>query len=264
MKNKVFFIAAIIPILLSPFITMTTLLGLANSSGKIIGSISMPLFELPFIIIYIVIIKLIWKFNFGFKLKKKMFPLVVIIPVIVMVILNIFTSKSLNVIFKELPSGQTILAAVISLLAALVIGIFEETVFRGILFNYLSFLFRKTNYPLLFSGLGSSFFFGIVHLSNAIIGGAKLGYTLYQVLYAIAIGFTFAMLYAKTGSLIGPIILHAIIDWSDLFFNLAGEPSISGINWSIIIIIIMFAISGYLLYRTTQADSVKNLGFEAK
>ncbi|MFT9457675.1 MAG: hypothetical protein ABF575_10350 [Liquorilactobacillus hordei] len=128
MKNKLFFIAAIIPILLSPFITMTTLLGLANSSGKIIGSIPMPLFELPFIIIYIFIIKLIWKFNFGFKLKKKMFPLVVIIPIIGMVILNIFTSKSLNVIFKELPSGQTILAAVISLLAALVIGIFEETV----------------------------------------------------------------------------------------------------------------------------------------
>ncbi|MFT8408056.1 lysostaphin resistance A-like protein [Liquorilactobacillus satsumensis] len=263
MKKQLLLIMVIIPIILGTTITSVIPVGIANSAGNVLGSIDVPLFELPFIFIYIAVIKLIWKFNFSFSLKNWFVPFMAIVSLLVTVFANIVTSKSLTVIFQKIPGGQILLAVLISLLAAIIIGLFEETVFRGVIFNYLFFIFRKTNRPVLFAGVLSSVIFGAVHLSNTLFGGgAEWGYTLYQVIYAAAIGFVFAMVYVKTKSLVIPIVLHALIDWSDLFFNLAGEPAMTGISWTPVILTIIYVVSGYMIYQTIEPNSFKSLGLK--
>lgn len=177
------------------------------------------------------------------------------------VLVNIPTSKSMNVILNELPSGQLFVAILASFLSAFVIGIFEEVVFRGVVFNYFIFVFRKSNKLILLAGLLSSIIFGLIHITNVLYGGAELAYTLYQVAYASALGFLFAMVYVRTKSIVAPIFLHTMIDWSDLFFNVAGEPSMSGVSWSSIILTIIFVISGTLLYKNVGINNLSTIGF---
>lgn len=261
MKKLLLLLFAIIPILLGPLITVMPSLAILNSASKVLGSVPIPIFELPFILIYIASIKLLWKFNFGFKINKFTIPILAVIPALLVIIVNIWTSNSLNILLNQLPASQVILATLTSLVSATIIGIFEETVFRGVLFNYAIFIFRKTNKPILFAGLLSSTIFGMVHLSNSLIGGADIGYTIHQIVSGISIGFLFAMVYVKTQSLWAPIILHSVIDWSDLIFNIAGEQSISGINIPIVIVTIVYAISGYIIYRSIKNEPIP-LGFK--
>lgn len=261
MKKYALAIMVALPIILSPIIIIMLSVGISATSGKVVGSIGLPIFELPFILLYILIIKKIWKFNFGFRTKIKPIPFMAIISMLAIVLVNIITSKSMDVIFNVLPSGQIFLAVIVAFFSSLVIGIFEEVVFRGVMFNYFVFLFRKSNKSILLAGLLSSIIFGLLHIINALYGGAEWAYTLYQVAYASALGFLFAMVYVQTKNIVAPILLHMLIDWSDLFFNIAGEPSMSGVSWSPIILTIIFVISGALLYRNIEINTLSTIGF---
>lgn len=91
-----------------------------------------------------------------------------------------------------------------------------------------------------------------------ILGGADIAYTLYQVVYATAIGFFFAMIYFKTKNLWIPILIHGLIDWSDFFFNLVGDPAMNGFQWAPILLTIIYLIYGIILYQKIDTDD----GFE--
>ena len=109
---------------------------------------------------------------------------------------------------------------------ALTPGIWEEVAFRGVVFALLlkKYSQRKT---IIINGV----MFGLFHLINLISLFFLWGYetelilrflysTLFQVIYATAIGILLAYLYSKTKSLISVIIIHYLIDAFITFLTL--------------------------------------------
>lgn len=90
-------------------------------------------------------------------------------------------------------------------------GICEEILFRGFLMFYLQEVFP---------GLGIA---GAVVVSSAVFGLAHLYQGLAGVLTTGALGVGMAMLYAAGGSLVVPIVLHALLDLRILLIHRPQE-----------------------------------------
>ena len=92
----------------------------------------------------------------------------------------------------------------------------------------------------------SSVTFGVGHIINLINGsGAELLPNLLQVVYAIAVGFMFMMIYYRTKSLLPCIITHGVFNALSAFANETGLTS----KEQIISCILITLISGaYALY----------------
>ena len=110
------------------------------------------------------------------------------------------------------------------------VGFLEEVIFRGLLFRAMEKDGLKT------AILVSSLTFGIGHIVNLLAGQANLE-TVIQVLFAIAWGFIFTMVYLKSGSLLPCIIAHGLVD----AFSKFSDESIT-MAWVYMIATIIFAV----------------------
>jgi len=92
------------------------------------------------------------------------------------------------------------------------VGFLEELIFRGFLFKAMAENDLRTAVIL------SSLTFGLGHIVNLFNGsGAELLPSLCQVVYAAAIGFTFVLLFLKTGSLYACILAHSAVNMLSAF-----------------------------------------------
>lgn len=263
MKKHLFFVFTLITIALSLNLPAIKI-GVSNYDMSVAGAIGIPIVELILLFIYLPISKHYFHITFNFKFKKILLPfkniyymLLVIVPVAVIVVVNITTSKPIESVLEDVPNGQIWLAVIVSLISAVLTGCFEELTVRGGILGYFSVLFKNKKKGTLYSVLLSSLLFSLLHLNN-IGGGQPLFYTFYQVIYAFTFGFCMSMIYIKFGTILLPILLHAISDWSDFFFNMTGEPSMEGIAWSPILIFLVFLISGILLYKKINPTNTKD------
>ena len=105
-------------------------------------------------------------------------------------------------------------------------GLPEEIVFRGLIHNLLAGRFKKSKseLPVL---LISSIIFGLAHINNSdppfiFVHFFGLDWTIpwaYVILASIA-GWFYGLAYIRTGSILAPALLHAIVDgWWSYFFN---------------------------------------------
>lgn len=126
------------------------------------------------------------------------------------------------------------------ILSMFCVGFLEEMIFRGFLFNAMAKNNEKS------AIIVSSVTFGMGHIVNLINGsGAELLPNLLQVIYAIAIGFAFVMIYYKSKSLLLCIITHGIFNGLGIFANDAIMTPQKQIVLSVLVTIIA---SGYALY----------------
>lgn len=96
----------------------------------------------------------------------------------------------------------------------LLVGFLEEIIFRGFLFVEMA----KDNVKTAI--IVSSITFGIGHIVNLFNGsGADLFSNMLQVVYAIAAGFLFTIIFHKTKSLWPCIITHSVLNSSSAFAN---------------------------------------------
>ena len=86
------------------------------------------------------------------------------------------------------------------------VGFVEEMIFRGFLFRAL----LKKDGPKV-AVIVSAVTFGIGHIVNLLAGMATLE-NLIMIVFAVAWGFVFTMVYYKSGSLLGCIAAHAVVD----------------------------------------------------
>lgn len=94
----------------------------------------------------------------------------------------------------------------------LCVGFLEEVIFRGFLFKALAKDNIKTAIII------SSVTFGVGHLVNLVNGsGMELADNLCQVIFAIAVGFLFVMLFYRGGSLLPCMITHSAINTANTF-----------------------------------------------
>ncbi len=85
-------------------------------------------------------------------------------------------------------------------LVCITAGICEEVVYRGFLLHYFHTL--PFHLSLAWAMVASSVIFGIGHLYQGVAGGVQTA----------IVGFVFAAMFVMTGSLVVPIVVHAVMD----------------------------------------------------
>ena len=101
------------------------------------------------------------------------------------------------------------------------IGAFEELAFRGVFLPALLEKRRKSKKQILWTVIGSSAMFGLIHLVN-LLEGAGFGATVLQVGYSFLIGGMCAIVLMKTGNLLYCILLHAVYDFGGRWMTVGG------------------------------------------
>lgn len=162
------------------------------------------------------------------------------IPLIVLLTVNLWYGIRLN---------QSLPETLLYVLSMFCVGFLEEMIFRGLLFQAMAKDSVRSAIVV------SSVTFGAGHIVNLVNGsGADLLPTLLQVIYAVAIGFTFVMIFWKTRSLVICIITHSVFNGLSAFANEAAMTSqrqiISGVFLAAIA-------AGYALYLAWM-DKEKN------
>ena len=132
------------------------------------------------------------------------------------------------------------ITTVMAVLSFLLVGVAEEIIFRGFLFNGM----RRTG-SLTVAVVVSAITFGMGHIVNLLTGHATME-TLVQVLFAIAWGFLFTFAYLKGGSLLPCIAIHGLIDVFSVF---ARDNEIA--HWAYIAATVAVAVI-FCLYLSKQ------------
>jgi membrane protease YdiL (CAAX protease family) len=133
------------------------------------------------------------------------------------------------------------------LLECLMIGWFEELVFRGVVLGAWVERIQSDRRDLFLAVVGSSALFGLVHLLN-LTAGAGLIPTFLQVGYSFGMGMLWAVVYLKTGNLLYPMILHALYNFTGSFFVRIGTMSgrYDPITIVVTVVLALFAAGFYL------------------
>ena len=127
------------------------------------------------------------------------------LPLIVLLTANFWFGVKMN---------ASPIETVLYMLSMLCVGFLEELIFRGFLFNAMAKNGVRS------AIIVSSLTFGIGHIINLINGsGAELLPNLLQVVYAVAVGFAFVMIYYKTKSLLVCIATHSLFNAASAFAN---------------------------------------------
>ena len=154
------------------------------------------------------------------------------IPILVMLTANLWYGVTLN---------YGVLETVLYILAMLCVGLLEEVIFRGLLFEAM----RKDSVKAAI--IVSSVTFGIGHIINLINGsGAELLPNMLQVVYATAAGFMFVMMYFKSKSLIVCIVAHGLFNALSAFANEANATAEVRILTAILLTVITGSYALYL------------------
>lgn len=126
-------------------------------------------------------------------------------PLVVLLTANLWYGVAMN------GSPTEVLLYILSMFC---VGFLEEMIFRGFLFKAMAENGVKS------AIIVSSITFGFGHIVNLINGsGTELLPNILQIIYAVAVGFTFVMIYYKTKSLLPCIITHSVFNALSAFSN---------------------------------------------
>ena len=166
-------------------------------------------------------------------------------PLLLLLTANLWYGVSLN---------QSPLETVLYVLSMFCVGFLEEIIFRGLLFQAMA---KDGVKPAI---LISSITFGIGHIVNLINGsGVELLPNLLQVMYAIAIGFAFVLIYCRTKSLIPCIVVHCVFNGLSAFANEASMTPQRQIVSGVLLAVIAGGYALYLALAVREEDTKGNL-----
>lgn len=133
-------------------------------------------------------------------------------------IIAIFFQFASNYQRPEKSIMETLPMIVYFFIVTLAIGIYEELLCRGLLFNSFENYFGDTKKGIYLSAILSSLVFGIMHLTNLIWSPSLIISTICQVIYATFVGFLFCVIYYRSKNLISCMLLHGIFDFTTYFW----------------------------------------------
>lgn len=131
-------------------------------------------------------------------------------------------------------------AQLFAVLSMFLVGLVEELIFRGLLFRAL---LQRDAPPVAITI--SAVTFGIGHIVNLLAGQGSLE-SLIQVIFAVAWGFLFTMLFYHSGSLLVCIFVHGMVD---VFAKFATGVSRSDYIYVTVTILVSIAYCLYLSRR---------------
>lgn len=163
------------------------------------------------------------------------------IPLGLLLLANVMFGVRLN-----LSVGETVLY----MLTMLCVGFLEEVIFRGLLFKAMSEVGLKSAVTV------SSITFGIGHIINLFNGsGAELLPNILQVIYAVAAGFMFVMIFLKSGSLIPCIVIHGVFNAVSVFVDEGAITESDRIISCIFLVLVSGIYGGYLALKIKKKSA---------
>lgn len=153
------------------------------------------------------------------------------IPVVLMSTTNFWFGLQLN---------RSVIESILYAASMVFVGFLEEVIFRGFLFKAMS----KDNMKSAI--IVSSITFGMGHIVNLLNGSAFLP-TMLQIIYAVAIGFMFTIIFVKSGSILPCIISHIVINTSSTFSGDRG--TVEAIITCVFITVVSFGYGLYLMKK---------------
>ncbi len=163
------------------------------------------------------------------------------IPLIILLTANFWFGFKMN---------ASPLETVLYVLSMLCVGFLEEMIFRGFLFQAMAKNGVKSAIVV------SSVTFGIGHIINLINGsGAELLPNLLQVVYAVAVGFAFVMIYYKTKSLLVCIATHSLFNAASAF----GAEAATTTQTIISAALIAFIAAAYAVYIAVMVKDKEDI-----
>ena len=137
--------------------------------------------------------------------------------------------------------------AALRVVSMLCVGFIEEIIFRGFLFKAMC----KTNVKR--AVIISSATFGIGHIVNLLNGAPVFG-TLMQIIYAVALGFLFTIIFLRSGSLIPCILTHSAINSLSTFAREQTDAQLIVITAALTVISLGYAA---WIIRSTEPAKAK-------
>lgn len=169
----------------------------------------------------------------------------------------LYIIASLSIVgFLGLPPLNMVL---LMLLSTAFVGLSEETMFRGILFQAL-----RTRVKLWPAMIWTSVLFGSVHILNALTTGEFLS-ALLQAFTATLSGFVFMAILVRTGSIWPAIIYHALWDFGTFAISASIEatgatssPEVGGWSFLLPVALVLpnFLYGVYLLRNAKEEDGM--------
>lgn len=129
------------------------------------------------------------------------------------------------------------------------VGLFEEGIFRGILFQYLKQINLST------AIWGSAVLFGLGHAAN-LLSGKSITLTIAQILFAFLFGFVAAEIVTLTNSLQWVILWHAVHNIVDQTTN--GQTSVGMQMLLLSIQCVILLVLAVVLWRRLRMKKVFN------
>ena len=123
------------------------------------------------------------------------------VPLLLLISVNLWNGFNITLPINEI---------LLYMIAMLFIGFLEEVIFRGFLFKMM----LKDNEKLAI--LVTSITFGIGHIIN-LLNGAEVLTTILQIIYAISVGYLFAIIVVKTKSIWPCVITHSFVNALSVF-----------------------------------------------
>lgn len=123
----------------------------------------------------------------------------------------------------EISFIQALPLLMVFLVFCMSVGLFEEIVFRGLLFGVFKKYFGDSKKGIYASVLLSALMFGCIHLENLLVYPDLVISTIAQVISAFFVGVLFAVIYYRTENLLACIILHGVFDFCGFFWFLFSK-----------------------------------------
>lgn len=138
----------------------------------------------------------------------------------------------------------------------LAVGLFEEIIFRGIVFSVIASLFENSKKGFISTYVVSSLIFGAAHIFN----GVSLG-TLLQIGYTTLTGGMFAFALIKTKNIFCPAFIHAVYNFCGISWTVdgLGTGKMFGIGTAVTMLIVCICCGAFILYHVWKySDEERN------
>lgn len=165
-----FIVVTIIMILLATvFLNIPLTIGFASSKGVTKASVFVPMTELIIAGLYAIIVYKFFHISMKFCSNNLKMIFTLGWPLLLIGIANATQYPDIWKALRELPVGQIIGMALVSIFSSLLIGFSEEIFFRGGVYNFTKRLFKKETVKK--SVFLNSVLFGLIHAVNYFNGG---------------------------------------------------------------------------------------------
>ncbi len=202
------------------------------------------------------------KHEYGMKLgirKEKLFKGIFWYGIVIFIFCLVMPFLSYEA--PEIAFSEALPILLFYLVVYMIVGLFEEILCRGLLFNSFKAYWGDNKKGVYLSAFLSSLLFGCLHFFN--LNGSNTISTITQVIYATFFGMLFATIYYRSGNLLSCIILHGLVDFAGSIWTcfkanrmeaiIIDNTTDSSIGQALIVLIMTlpFAISSLVQLRKT-------------